>query len=447
MFSRNDLHDYQEKGCAFVKQNKRCGLFMQMGLGKTATTLTAISDLLDSFAINKVLVIAPLRVATTVWKDEVKEWAHLKHLKVSVVTGNEKKRMIALQTPADIYTINRENVPWLVLQYKKKWSFDCVIIDESSSFKNPSTVRFKALKRILPYTEYLILLTGTPSPNSLIDLWSQCYLVDFGNALGRTFTGFKDRFFEQDYNGFGYKLREGQDKIIQSLIKPFVLSMETKDYLELPETIILNQKIDLPEKVLDQYLELEKNLFLQLPENEEIDVINAGVLANKLLQFANGFLYKDEMKNVHNLHDEKLNALEELIECNDEPMLVAYNFKADLERLIKRFPFARVLDKKPETIESWNKREIKLMLAHPASAGHGINLQKGGSFAVWYSLTWSLENYLQFNKRLDRQGQTQRVRIVHLISKNTIDERILRVLETKDFVQQNLMQALKPDYL
>ena len=444
MLSRHNLHEYQKKGVDFIKAKKRTLLLLDMGLGKTATTLTAIVDLLDSFSVYKVLVVAPLRVAKSVWPNEPNQWEHLRHLTVSVVTGNERQRMAALQKDADIYAINRENLVWLVQLLGKKWPFDCVVIDESSSFKNPSSKRFKALKRVATDVEYMTLLTATPSPNSLLELWSQCYLVDFGMALGRTFTGYKQRFFEQDYMGYNWTLRQGSDKTIHDLIKPFSLSMSADDYLELPERIELVESVDLPAKTMRDYLEFEKELLLELDDGEEIEAVNAAALAGKLLQWCNGAVYTDEHRNWSEVHKQKLDALDELVECNDEPMLVAYNFKSDLERIKARFPSAVVLDKDSETIERWNRGEIKMLLAHPASAGHGLNLQKGGSLVVWFGLSWSLELYQQFNGRLYRQGQTKPVRIVHIIAKGCIDERVMAVLDSKDRTQRALLSALKP---
>lgn len=444
MLSRHNLHEYQRKGVEFIKSEKRCFLCLDMGLGKTATTLTAITDLIDSFSVSKVLVVSPLRVAKSVWPKEPSQWSHLEDLRVSLVTGNERQRMAALQQDADIYSINRENLVWLVELLGKKWPFDCVVIDESSSFKNPSSKRFRALKRVLPNTEYMVLLTGTPSPNSLLDLWAQCYLVDFGMALGRTFTGYKQRFFEQDYMGYNWTLRQGGDKTIHNLIRPFTLSMSAEDYLELPKRIDLIEYVDLPNRTMANYLEFEKELLLELDDGEEIEAVNAAALAGKLLQWCNGAVYTDEARNWSEVHKLKLDVLEELFEYNDEPMLVAYNFKSDLARIKDRFPDAVVLDKDPETIERWNRGEILMLLAHPASAGHGLNLQKGGSLIVWFGLSWSLELYQQFNARLYRQGQTKPVRIVHIIARGCIDERVMQVLDGKDQTQRRLLDALKP---
>ena len=442
--NREHLHDYQLKAIDFIKTQERCALFLDMGLGKTTSTLTAVSDLQDEFAVNKVLVIAPLRVANSTWKQEVEKWKHLEHLKVSVCTGTEKARRAALHRDADVYVINRENVLWLVDLYKAKWPFDCVVVDESSSFKNPSAKRFRALKKVLPYTNYMILLTGTPSPNSLLDLWPQMYLVDFGERLGRTVTGYRQRFFEQDYMGYRYTIRPGCAEKIHQLLSDKVISMDADDYLEVPERIDLGSPVELPPGAMKKYKELEKTLLAELDTGEEVEAITAAALANKMLQFANGAAYYDDKKNWGEVHKEKLDALSDIIDDNpNENILVAYNYKFDLERLLKKFPQAVVLDKKQETIDRWNRGEIKMLLAHPASAGHGLNLQSGGSMIVWFGLSWSLELYQQFNARLHRQGQTKPVRIIHIVAAGTIDERVLRVLGDKDATQASLLNALK----
>ena len=443
MLSRDDLHPYQIRAIEYIKDKKRCGLALAMGLGKTVASLTAISDMLDGFVAKRVLVIAPLRVAKSVWPKEVTRWAHLSHLKVSVCLGTERQRLAALQTTADIYTINRENVPWLVTQYRGKWPFDCVIIDESSSFKNSSSLRWKALRRTLPETYHMILLTGTPSPNGLLDVWSQQYLIDYGMSLGRTMTGYKQRFFEQDYTGYRWTLRAGAANDIQQLMTPSWLSMAAEDYLDLPERIDLVESLALPESIKAEYDSFEKTLLADLPDGEMVEAVNAGVLATKLLQWCNGGIYTNEHKHWTLIHDAKIDALAAIVEDNDEPMLVAYNFKSDLERLQKAFPNAAVLDKDPATIDRWNRGEIKMLLAHPQSAGHGLNLQDGGALCVWFGLSWSLEAYLQFNARLHRQGQTRPVRIIHLIAQGCLDERVMSVLQDKDAQQRSLLQALK----
>jgi len=444
MLSRDNLHDYQNNSINFFKKQKRCALFLDMGLGKTVTTLTAVTDLIDSFAVDKVLIIAPLRVANSVWKQECENWQHLQALQVSICTGSERNRLAALQTSADVYTINRENIKWLVDFYGKKWPFDCVIIDESSSFKNASSQRFKALKKVAPLTNYMLLLTGTPSPNGLLDLWPQLHLIDFGERLGRTMTTYKQRFFESDYMGYNFTPRQGSQAKIEKLISDKCLSMTADDYLELPARIDIVEKLQLPKKVLAQYQEFKKEMFIGFENSEAVEALSAAVLANKLLQFANGCLYTDELKNYKELHRVKLDALADLIEANQgENILIAYNYKSDLERLIKRFPDARILDKNQTTIDDWNAGTIPVLLAHPASAGHGLNIQKGGSLIVWFGLNWSLELYQQFNARLHRQGQEKPVRIVHLVCEDTIDERVLQVINNKDATQNGLIQALK----
>lgn len=443
MLSRSDLHAYQQRAIDFIKERKRCALFLDMGMGKGVTTLTAIADLLIAGKFKKVLVIAPLRVANSVWPTEVEKFAHLNHLTVSVCTGTEKQRIDALKTKADIYTINRENIPWLITLCGKSWPFKCVVIDESSSFKTPSSKRFKALKKALPMTDYMVLLTGTPAPNGLLDVWSQMYLIDFGVALGRTYTMYKDRFFIKDYWGYRYEIKHGASEEIHKLMAPHVLSMSADDYLELPERIDIVEPIEYEPSFIKQYKRFEKDMFAQLPDGQEIEALTAATLANKLLQFCNGAAY-DENKQWIALNDAKLDALEQIIDDNPtENILLAYNYKFDLERLKARFKHLVELDSKPETIKKWNDGKIRLLAAHPASAGHGINAQFGGSMIVWYGLNWSLELYQQFNARLHRQGQTKPVRIVHLVSKGLLDERVMEVLSQKDVTQKKLLVALK----
>tara|TARA_R110000868_G_scaffold83676_1_gene236118 strand:- start:19 stop:1383 length:1365 start_codon:yes stop_codon:yes gene_type:complete len=445
MLNRENMHPYQERCVAFIKEKRRCGLLLEMGLGKSVSTLTAIVDLLEDFSVRRVLVIAPLRVANSVWAQEVKKWRHLLGLRVSVCTGSEKQRLTALHMDADVFVINRENITWLVEKKRAKWPFDMVVIDESSSFKNATTKRFKSIRKILPDTEYMVLLTGTPSPNSLLDVWSQIYMIDFGLALGRTMTAYKQRFFEQDYMGYNWALRDGAEKTIHSLIEPNVIHMSAKDYLDVPDRIDLTERIELEPAIMAQYKSFEKNLLLELDNGDEVEAMTAAVLANKLLQTANGSAYTDKNGSWTAIHSEKLDALAEIIEDNpNENILVAYNYRFDLERLQAKFKKAVVLDKKQETIDRWNRGEIKLLLAHPASASHGLNLQNGGSMIVWFGLTWSLEYYQQFNARLHRQGQLKPVRIVHIVCADTIDERVMNVLSMKNATQKKLLMALKP---
>ena len=444
MLSRHNLHAYQNKAVDFILSEKRCMLALEMGLGKTTSTLTAVCDMLDSFTANKVLVVAPLRVANSVWAQETRLWEHLKHLRVSVCTGTEKARRSALSLDADIYVINRENIPWLVVNYGKGWDFDVVVIDESSSFKNPSSKRFKALRKMLPKIETMVLLTGTPSPNGLLDMWSQMYLIDYGERLGRTLTGYKQRFFEADYFGRKFEIRSGAARKIHSLLTDKIIHMSAEDYLDMPARIDLSVEVDIGNALVG-YQEFERTMLAELEGGEEVEAVTAAVLANKLMQYANGALYTDDQGSWQETHAAKLDALAEIVEDNTgENMLVAYNYKSDLVRLLKRFPHARVLDKSQDTIDAWNRGEIPMLLAHPASAGHGLNLQKGGALCVWFGLNWSLELYQQFNARLHRQGQTRPVRIVHIVARDTIDGRVLSVLRDKDASQSSLLNALKP---
>jgi SNF2 family DNA or RNA helicase len=391
----------------------------------------------------KVLVIAPLRVCRSVWVTEPNKWRHINHLDVVDCTGSVRQRAAALMKPSQIFTINRENVTWLVDYLGDKWDFDAVFIDESSSFKNPSSKRFKSLKRILPKTEYMILLTGTPSPNGLLDMWAQSFLIDFGMSLGRTFTSYKQRFFESDYMGYKWTLREGADKKIHDLMRPYTLVLREEDYANLPPRIDLFEHVNIPAKSMLQYEQFEKDLFVEIGVNDEIEALNAATLAGKLLQWSNGAVYTDEHKNFTVTHTAKIDALKEIVEDNDEPMIVAYNFKSDLLRLRAAFPDAVPIGKDPLTIDAWNAGKIKMLLAHPASAGHGLNLQEGGALCVWFGLNWSLELYQQFNKRLHRQGQLQPVRIIHIVANNTIDTLVLSVLSEKDKVQSDLLTALR----
>jgi len=445
MLSPTDLHEYQHRAIDWIKSKRSCMLALDMGLGKTASTLTAISDLMDGFEVSKVLVIAPLRVANSVWPREIALWSHLSHLRVSVVTGTEKARRASLQRRADIYVINRENVKWLVENYGEMWDFDMVVVDESSSFKNSSSQRFKALKKMLPRIETMVLLTGTPSPNGLMDMWAQMYLIDQGKSLGRTKTGYKQRFFESDYMGWNWKLRDGAEEKIHALLDDRVIHMEGADYLELPDRIDIFETVDMGSRASADYEAFEREMLLELEEGV-IEPLSAGALAGKLLQYANGAVYTDEVGSWAEVHKAKLDALADIVADNaGENILVAYNFKSDLARLQKRFPDAVVLDKKKETEDAWCAGEIPLMLAHPASAGHGLNLQSGGALVVWFGLNWSLELYQQFNARLHRQGQTRPVRIIHLVADGTIDERLIGVLRQKAATQSDLLKALKKE--
>lgn len=445
MLSRHDLHDYQTRSVDYIIDQGRCMLALEMGLGKTTSTLTAVADLIDAGAVSKALVIAPLRVANSVWAQEVAKWGHLQHLRVSVATGAEKARRAALFASADIYVINRENVPWLVENYGGAWPFDMVVVDESSSFKNSQSKRFKALRKMLPIIERMVLLTGTPSPNGLLDLWAQMYLIDFGERLGRTLTNFRQRFFDKDFMGYKYTLRDGSAAKIESLVSDCIIHMSADDYLDMPDRVDVDSVVALPPKSIAAYRDFERQMFMEI-EGEEIEAATAAILANKLLQFSNGATYTDANGSWSEIHSAKLDALAEIVEDNPgENILVGYNYKFDLERLKKRFPQAVALDKEQSTIDRWNRGETPMLLAHPASAGHGLNLQQGGALCVWFGLNWSLELTQQFNARLHRQGQGRPVRIVRLIAEDTIDERVASVLNNKDATQSSLLNALKPN--
>lgn len=439
--NREALHGYQRRAVEFITSAPRCALFVDMGLGKTVSTATALQDLSDRFEVHKVLIIAPLRVAKTTWPTELENWEHIT-LRYSVAIGSPAEREAAIKKKADIYIINRENVPWLVEKMGKKWPFDCVVIDESTSFKNPRSQRFKALKKILGQVERVILLTGTPAPNSLLDLWAQMYLIDQGETLGRTFTHYKERFFESDYMGFRWTIRDGMAERIHEKVKPLCLTLQAKDYLELPPVVYNRVAVAMNEKQRAQYSKLEREFLLSV-EDDEITALNAAALSNKLLQLANGAAY-NESGSYSVIHDEKLTALQEIADTNEgKPLLVAYNYRSDLERLRARFPNAQVLDKDPATIDKWNAGDYSMMLAHPASAGHGLNLQAGGSIVVWFGLNWSLELYQQFNARLNRQGQKNTVIIHHIIAEGTIDLDVIGALERKEATQSTLIDALK----
>ena len=427
-------HNYQKYCIEKVIENENIGLMLDMGLGKTIITLTAITELkFNYFDINKVLIIAPKKVAESTWGNEIDKWRHLKDLKVSKVLGSLTKRIKALNTRADIFIINRENVSWLVDYYRQDWPFDMVVVDEFSSFKNHASKRFKSLKMIKGKIKRFVGLTGTPAPNGLKDLWAQVYLLDQGERLGKNISVFRDRYFNYrrfGYSNFGeYEIKEGAEKAIKDKISDICISMKAEDYLELPDIIYDDVPIDLDTKSKKQYEELEKKMVLSLGTTD-IDVASAAALSGKLLQLSNGAIY-DENKKVHEVHDCKIERFVELIEqLNRKPALVFYNFKHDLERIKKALAKSKlkvVELKTPEDEKEWNKGNIDILLAHPASAAYGLNLQDGGNHVVWFGLNWSLELYQQANKRLHRQGQKEKVIIHHLITKGTRDEDVMRI--------------------
>ncbi|WP_324174414.1 DEAD/DEAH box helicase [Staphylococcus pseudintermedius] len=438
-------HDYQKYSIDKIIENKKYGLFLDMGLGKTVSTLTAFSDLqlLDT---NKMLVIAPLNVAKDTWADEIDKWEHLKHLRVSKVLGSPKQRIAALNKEADIYVTNKENTKWLCDQYKKDWPFDMVVIDELSTFKNPSSQRFKAIRKKLPLMKRFVGLTGTPSPNSLLDLWAQVYLIDRGERLETSFSRYRERFFKPTHqvsdHVFNWELRDGSEERIYELIEDVCLSMKAGDYLDMPKRIDAVQSVNLSSKERKLYDELEKHYILESEEDGTIVAQSGASLSQKLLQLANGAVYTDD-ESVRHLHDRKLDKLEEIIEeSQGQPLLVFYNFKHDKERIMERFDEVVTLDDESYK-DRWIEGKVKILLAHPASAGHGLNLQKGGHIIVWFGLTWSLELYQQANARLYRQGQTHTTIIHHIMTDNTIDQKVYQALQNKELTQEDLMQAIK----
>lgn len=444
-----DMHDYQRTALDFILEQPKAGLLLDMGLGKTATSLTAIKRLVyDELEVDKVLIIAPKRVAESVWSAEIEKWAHLKCLRISKVIGTEKQRLAALKVKADIYTLGRDNVVWLVGQYGGNMlPFDWVVIDELSSFKNPKSMRFKALKKAIASVPRVTGLTGTPAPNGLIDLWSQIYLLDRGERLGKTITAYRERYFRPgDRNGsiiYKYDLQSDGEERIHDKINDIVISMKKEDYLDMPARISNYIEIDMPPAIEKKYKEFEREMVLEILEQDtEISALNAAALSNKLLQFANGAVY-DEDRNVHHIHDLKLDALDEIIEAaNGHSVLIAWTYQHDRDRILRKYKDVVQL-KTDQHIRDWNAGKIPLMMMHPASGGHGLNLQAGGHIIVWFGQTWSLELYQQFNARLDRQGQPESVIVNHLAVKGTIDSDVIMALERKAAGQAGLMEAVK----
>ena len=440
-------HSYQRAAIDALLTHTHYGLMLDMGLGKTVITLTAIKALLDDWAVAKVLIIAPKKVADSTWATESQKWDHTKDLRVVKVIGSEDKRRQALAADADIYIINREMVVWLCEQYKQL-PFDMLIIDESSNFKNPQAKRFKALKKQRGVFSRIVLLTGTPAPNTLEDLWAQVYLLDAGERLGRTITAYRSKYFTPAMtNGhvvYSYKLRKGADTAIHSKIRDICLSMKKQDVMDeitMQDGYISRVvKVSLTPDEEATYNDMERDFVLALPQDEVISAASAAALSNKLLQLANGSVYTDE-GDVVTIHTRKVDALKE-IASREGNLLVFYNFKHDREAIRAAFPDAVDLSD-DETLQAWDAGKIKMLLAHPASAGYGLNLQQGGHVIVWYGMTWSLEQYLQANARLNRQGQTHLVTIYHLLTTGTIDSQVMRALERKEKGQNALLEAIK----
>lgn len=458
MLTEENLHDYQKACVEHIISHPYCGVFLDMGLGKTVSTLTALNYLMfDYLEINSALVVAPKRVAASVWQEEAEKWDHLKHLRFSKIIGTLKQRLAALHTKADIYIISRDNIAWLSALYGGgKLPFDMIIADELSSFKSYKSERFKALRSTRPYLKRFVGLTGTPAPNGLIDLWPQVYIMDRGDRLEKTITRYREKYFRPGKtNGhvvYSYNLADNSEELIHKKIEDICISMKACDYLTMPLRTDNYVKLKMPADLKKQYDDFEKNKVLDLVSEAsskdsssiEVSAVNAAALSNKLLQFANGAIY-DEEKNVHPIHDIKLEALKEIIEdANGQSVLIAWTYQFDRARImdyLKKYEPREL--KTNRDIEDWNAGKIRVMLAHPASAGHGLNLQAGGNIIIWFGQTWSLELYQQFNARLYRQGQQNGVIIHHLILQGTHDEDVIAALKAKDRKQNNLMESIK----
>ncbi|WP_165695572.1 DEAD/DEAH box helicase [Streptococcus agalactiae] len=446
------LHDYQEVTKDFIIRTPYAAVILDMGMGKTATTLSAINELMfDRYEVSKVLVIAPLRVANTVWSDEIEQWEELRHLRYAKIVGTPKQRRAALEQDADIYIVNREILPWLVQQCSPYFKWDMVVIDELSSFKSWQSKRFKAFMAMRPYMKRVVGLTGTPSSNGLMDLFAEFKVIDSGERLGRFIGEYCSRYFDEGRrNGnivYEYIPMDYAECQIYDKIDDITISMKAMDYLDMPELISTKKVVHLTDKETDNYKRFKKDYVLSDLEDGEVTAANAASLSNKLVQMANGAVYSDDHQVV-SLHDQKLDTLEDIIEAaNGEPVLVAYWFKHDLQRIEERLAKLKVQGtvlKTEQDIREWNKGNIRVGLLHPASAGHGLNLQKGGHHLVWFGLTWSLELYQQTNARLWRQGQqAETVVIQHIVTEGTIDEEILKALENKDAQQSRLIEAVK----
>ena len=446
-------HKYQTFAIEFIKNNPIAAILLDMGMGKTSIVLTALNYLMfESFEVQKVLIIAPLRVARNTWSDEIRKWDHLNGLRYSIAVGTAAERRKALMADADIYIINRENVPWLVEESGLTFDYDCVIVDELSSFKNWQAKRFKALMKVRPKIRRIVGLTGTPSSNGLMDLFAEFKVLDMGQRLGRFISQYRLNYFKPDrMNGpivYTYKLLPGAEERIYDRISDITISMKAADYLDMPELISTEYKVYLDDDERAKYEEMKDELVLQLPDGE-ITAANAASLSGKLCQLANGAIYDDD-GSVNEFHERKLDALEDLIEAaNGKPIMVAYWFKHDLSRITERLKHLKVNFEKldsDKSIENWNAGDLQVGLIHPASAGHGLNLQSGGNVIVWFGITWSLELYQQTIARLWRQGQTSgTVTVIHIVTDGTVDERILKALAAKDNTQKALIDAVKAE--
>lgn len=440
--NRFDFHTYQERALRWILDHPSCALWVEMGLGKTAITLAALRDMLDACEAKRVLVIAPLRVVQHTWPDEIRKWDFSHDLTYTILHG--PKRHALLDNKTDIHLINRENTVWLWEQFSEDWPYDTIVVDESSSFKSHSSKRFKALFKASRYAERVIELTGTPATNGLMDLWSQIALLDRGERLGKNITTFRNRYFNSDWMGYTYTPRDNAQKDIERKLSDIVLTMRAEDYLDVPPVIENDVIVSLPPEAREQYDALEKDFLLKL-EDETITAATAAALSNKLLQFANGAVYTDAGGHEFEVvHDEKIEALKEIIDGTDDNILCGYTYRSDQSRIVMGFREAARIEHK-SAVRDWNDGEIRLLVAHPASAGHGLNLQRGGHTLVWFGLPWSLELYSQMNARLHRQGQEHPVIIHRIIAENTVDETVVRALRAKMSTQDALLDALKED--
>jgi SNF2 family DNA or RNA helicase len=447
--NRSNLHHYQLKAIDHIQQYPKKALWMDMGLGKTISTLTAIVDLMNRFDCSQVLIIAPRRVAHSTWPAEIESWEHTKTLSYQVIKGTPAQRLEQIKSFKDLQIVSRDLVEWLVDVWGNKWPYDMVVIDEASSFKSNKANRFKALRRALPHIQRMVQLTGTPSSNGLLDIWPQIYLLDQGKRLGKTFSRYRAQYFDHDYFKYKWWPKADAEQRIYNQLSDICLTLSAQDYLQMPKRIDNLISIDLTTKERKQYKVFEHEFLLKL-ETESVVAVNSAVLANKLLQYCNGALYLEGTNNkpFQEVHSHKLDALEDLIaDAQGQPVLVAYNFKSDLVRLKARFKNAVTLDDAVDLLERWNAGDIPMLLAHPASAGHGLNLQKGGNIIVWFGLNWSLELYQQFNARLYRQGQTKPVFIHHIVINNSIDQTVMKAVKDKHKTQSDLLNALKEDIL
>ena len=443
MLNENDMHQYQHNMVDFVLENKRCGVYADMGLGKTVISLTALAKMFDNLSTGKALIIAPKRPSLVTWPAEIKKWQQASHLSYKVLTGlSQVKRKAALKGSEDIHIINRENVKWLVTALGKKWPYDTVIIDESHSFKSSKSQRFRALRKMSPFISKMVHLSGTPATNGLMNLWAQIFLLDNGERLGKSFVGFKNRYFDSDYMGYKLTLKEESEEIIHEKISDITVSLDVDDYLKLPDKVETTVKIQLNSKLRDQYDTLQADELLEIGD-DTITAANAAGVINKLSQFANGAIYNNpDTKDYTIIHEAKLDALEELIEnANGKPVLIVYNYQHDMKRIIKRFKAETLKDDK--TIKRWNAGKIDKLLVHPGSAGTGLNIQEGGNIIIWFGPTWNLEHKLQMDARLHRQGQTSKVLVHTIIVEGTVDELIIAAQNDKSLTQASLLRTLK----